>query len=332
MKKGLCLVLSALAIVGGTLPTVSYTVDAASKVSKTSAMSSTMKKSTKSSAKVNAVKVEYKTVELAKGDVYSMTYYGYNNLTGVASTNSSVASAKIKNQSSKLEVTIKNRGTADVTASFKDGSKVKIHIIATNYKYSDVFKTTKKTSDKTYWSTCKLGGSDKKIVYRAGKRIKTVKHIDGTKSVLSWTLGKWDSKETYNGYVTFKVNKGGYEVIQIVYTDGSSEKVGFTCDSPRPVSYSPMSISYNQFMSMGVVNFDGKRFTYYSQSVLPGYGLNIPGRHVDNGYVCDGDGYIVLASPNLTTYPRYSVINTPFGKKGKFYDFCPGGSFDVYVQ
>lgn len=50
------------------------------------------------------------------------------------------------------------------------------------------------------------------------------------------------------------------------------------------------------------------------------------------GYVYDKDGYIVLASHNLSTYPRYYTIDTPFGRKGKFYDFCLGGSFDVYVQ
>ena len=46
--------------------------------------------------------------------------------------------------------------------------------------------------------------------------------------------------------------------------------------------------------SAGIVHANGYTFSWYSQRVLPGGGLNIPGRHVDSrGFVCDGDGYIV---------------------------------------
>jgi hypothetical protein len=85
-----------------------------------------------------------------------------------------------------------------------------------------------------------------------------------------------------------------------------------------------------QFKSAGVVNWGDHKFTYYSQSVLPGGGLNIPGRHVtDAGYVCDADGYIVLAgSAALGT-----VYETPFGAKGKVYDRgVSGNHLDVYIR
>lgn len=85
-----------------------------------------------------------------------------------------------------------------------------------------------------------------------------------------------------------------------------------------------------QFKSAGVVNWGGHKFTYYSQSVLPGGGLSIPGRHVsDAGYVCDSDGYIVLAgSAALGT-----VYETPFGAKGKVYDRgVSGNHLDVYIR
>ncbi|MCI1984114.1 MAG: hypothetical protein LKJ47_05015 [Bifidobacteriaceae bacterium] len=85
-----------------------------------------------------------------------------------------------------------------------------------------------------------------------------------------------------------------------------------------------------QFMSSGVVNWGGHRFTYYSQSILPGGGLAISGRHVNSaGYVCDGDGYIVLAGSAAigTTY------ETPFGAKGKVYDRgVAGAALDVYIR
>lgn len=88
--------------------------------------------------------------------------------------------------------------------------------------------------------------------------------------------------------------------------------------------------SAGYFRRMGVIRWGGWRWTWYSQRVLPGNGLKIPGRHIDsNGYVCDKDNRICLASNVLG---RHTVINTPFGKKGKIYDCgCPSNTIDVYV-
>lgn len=88
--------------------------------------------------------------------------------------------------------------------------------------------------------------------------------------------------------------------------------------------------SARQFKRLGVVRWGGRRWTWYSERVLPGEDLRIPGRHKDsNGYICDKNGYICLASRDLS---KGTVINTPFGKKGKIYDYCPiSGTVDVYV-
>ncbi len=85
-----------------------------------------------------------------------------------------------------------------------------------------------------------------------------------------------------------------------------------------------------QFMFSGVVNWGGYKFTYYSQQVLPGGGLQIPGRHVSaGGYVSDGDGYIVLAG----SAPKGTVYDTPFGAQGKIYDRgTVGNHLDVYIR
>lgn len=82
---------------------------------------------------------------------------------------------------------------------------------------------------------------------------------------------------------------------------------------------------------MGEIYSGGYRWTWYSQNVLPGGGLNIPGRHVDeNGYVCDGNGRICLASGD---YGYGTVVPTPFGKEGCVYDSgCDSGTLDVYVD
>ena len=84
----------------------------------------------------------------------------------------------------------------------------------------------------------------------------------------------------------------------------------------------------------GVNYFNGNRETWYSQRVLPGYGLNIPGRHVDpsDGTVRDGDGYICVASDN---YPKGTLIETSLGM-GKVYDAVggdpTGNTVDIYVD
>lgn len=102
----------------------------------------------------------------------------------------------------------------------------------------------------------------------------------------------------------------------------------------RPSSSSARLYSLRDFKFRGIINWSGYKFTYYSQSVLPGGGLRIPGRHVNsNGFVADSNGYIVLASSY--SIPKGTVINTPFGAKGKVYDRCASCSpnwYDVYVK
>ena len=82
-----------------------------------------------------------------------------------------------------------------------------------------------------------------------------------------------------------------------------------------------------------MISWGGYNWTYYSELILPGNGLNIPGRHTTkDGYVCDGDGYIVLAA-DLSMLPRYSIVDTPFGREGKVYDTgCAYRVLDVYVR
>lgn len=108
------------------------------------------------------------------------------------------------------------------------------------------------------------------------------------------------------------------------------EAVDNTAANEGAAAYSApqTSSSYEEFMVAGVVNSGGYKYTYYSQSVLPGGGLDIPGRHVDGGFVRDGNGYIVLANDA----PKGTIIETPFGT-GMVYDRgTVGNHIDVYVQ
>lgn len=83
--------------------------------------------------------------------------------------------------------------------------------------------------------------------------------------------------------------------------------------------------------SGGVNYYNGRRETWYSQRVLPGGGLNIPGRHVGaNGLIYDGDGYICVAADDLA---YGTVVETSLGM-GKVYD-CGVGSdnaVDIYCD
>lgn len=100
----------------------------------------------------------------------------------------------------------------------------------------------------------------------------------------------------------------------------------------EPALPEPVAAQYTleQFMFRGSINSGGYRFTYYSQQVLPGGGLAIPGRHVNaGGYVSDADGYIVLAG----SAPKGTVYETPFGYPGKIYDRgTVGNHLDVYIR
>lgn len=80
----------------------------------------------------------------------------------------------------------------------------------------------------------------------------------------------------------------------------------------------------------GVNYFNGNKETWYSQRVLPGGGLKIPGRYVcKQGLVRDKDNYIVVASSDLK---KGSIISTSLGK-GKVYDTgCPSGVVDIYTD
>lgn len=89
--------------------------------------------------------------------------------------------------------------------------------------------------------------------------------------------------------------------------------------------------SASYLKQMGVIIWNNYRWTWYSQRVLPGGGLNIPGRHVDeNGYVCDENGRICLASGFVD---KGTIVNTPFGKEGCVYDYCAtANTYDVYTD
>ena len=85
------------------------------------------------------------------------------------------------------------------------------------------------------------------------------------------------------------------------------------------------------FQYLGVINYNGWRWTWYTERMFPGPGLNIPGRHTDeNGYICDENDFLCIATYELA---QGTIVKTPFGKRGKVYDTgCPYGTLDVYTS
>lgn len=98
-------------------------------------------------------------------------------------------------------------------------------------------------------------------------------------------------------------------------------------------SYTP-SVSYesgydHDFKSQGTVNDGTYNYTWYSQRVLPGGGLEIPGRHVDeDGFVRDEDGNLCIAARDIE---KGTEVDTPYGK-AIVYDYCPNGNLDIYTD
>lgn len=98
----------------------------------------------------------------------------------------------------------------------------------------------------------------------------------------------------------------------------------------EPDTWDPI-YSAGYFKKMGMIDWNGWTWTWYSENVLPGGGLDIPGRHVsDNGYIMDENGRICLASSVL----EYgTILDTPFGAEGCIYDSgCADDIIDTYVS
>ena len=124
------------------------------------------------------------------------------------------------------------------------------------------------------------------------------------------------------------------EIIEATTEDYSLPEpiIGSAEEEDTEISEDPTpAYSFDELMWMGVIYWGDYRWTYYSESVLPGEGLNIPGRYTDEtGFVCDGNGYICLASSDLG---YGTIVSTPFGRMGCVYDSgCPSGTLDVYVR
>jgi len=167
-----------------------------------------------------------------------------------------------------------------------------------------------------------------------------------------------DSSEVNDSSIDDTQNNAEVEQAEVVYTETNSNQSNFEVITPEigaeteyeidvavtdttPVideqlepelceavvaDYAPYDL-YNQ----GRLYWGGYQYTWYSEGVLPGYGLEIEGRYTDaDGFVCDGEGYICVAASSLN---KGTIVDTPFGREGKVYDCgCDYGVIDVYTN
>lgn len=133
-----------------------------------------------------------------------------------------------------------------------------------------------------------------------------------------------------DGWIKIKIDDNYYYVASRFLSD---EKVEIKVEKLKQKTNNYVNNSNNTGVltkRKGVNYFNGHRETWYSQRVLPGGGLKIPGRHVnERGLVCDENGYICVASSD---YSWGTIVETSLGT-GRVYDSgCASGTIDIYCD
>ncbi len=158
---------------------------------------------------------------------------------------------------------------------------------------------------------------------------KKIKIVNKTKKILTVKGKTIKAKKAGTGKIIVKSKDGGFKKIIKIKVKNPTP----TCQGVKLQYNASYHITSNPLTpSMGVKYFNGQRETYYSQRVLPGGGLKIPGRHIANdGTIRDKDGYIVV-STNHSFRSKYSTFLTSLGP-AKVYDTGPAyGTVDIYVN
>lgn len=203
-----------------------------------------------------------------------------------------------------------------VNTELKDNMAVTVYRIAykTVDKKENISFKTKKQND----SSMDIG-TEKVLT-------KGVNGVDEVSYKVKYVNGKEDSKTE----LSRKTVKEPVNQVVNVGTKAKSTGVSDTITLQYSERYNVSSNPLTSFK--GVVYYNGHRETYYSQRVLPGNGLNIPGRHVaDDGTIRDGDGYICVAA-NSAYMKKGTTLMTSLGP-AKVYDCgCAYGTIDIYVN
>lgn len=225
------------------------------------------------------------------------------------------------------------KDTSTVQSSVSSESKTtseasKIKETSKTTEKSEVSKETKENSLKKTSNTQENSKESEKVSETTESSVEKVESsIEANNEVESSIEESYEEEsENYDNYSLYATS---YEDDYAAAPDVDfEEEETVICD----YSYSyPNYYTANEFYNMGIIEWGGWSWTYYSEVYMPGEDLPIPGRWTDeNGYVCDENNYICLASSSL---PKGTIVDTPFGKMGKVYDCgCLSYILDVYVS
>jgi len=149
------------------------------------------------------------------------------------------------------------------------------------------------------------------------KSIETEKEIaKGGKENASDNINTFSKSNIESNNGDYFVATGGVEEVEELRTDLASTSQVMTPE---------------EFQVAGIIDWNGWRYTYYSEQVLAGEGLNIPDRWSDGQFVRDGNGYLCVAS---NEHEYGSIVPTPFGDAIVYDTIGDGvtGIIDIYVS
>ena len=133
--------------------------------------------------------------------------------------------------------------------------------------------------------------------------------------------------------INMETAPAAYIKIEKVFSEISTEEaITALNEGTLKMEYSARYTNGGLTKRRGTLNFNGHKETFYSEKVLPGNGLRIPGRHVaDDGTIRDEDGFIcVAADPGFLA--KGTILITSLGP-AKVYDCgCAYGTVDIYVN
>lgn len=133
------------------------------------------------------------------------------------------------------------------------------------------------------------------------------------------------------------VKKDGSTDYTIAFCDSDiADNAVRTVESETLTELDNSNYTVEDFIYNGIIEMNGWRFTWYSEQVLPGEGLQIPGRWSDGQFVRDENGFLCVACNDLE---HGTHVSTPFGDAIVYdsvgYDFDGNyvtGVVDIYVS
>ena len=144
-----------------------------------------------------------------------------------------------------------------------------------------------------------------------------------TEEIIDDMIADWESNGNYLVDL-IRTNLPSVDLyFAVVETEPETEEISYS------YSYSYDEYSPNDLKVLGVIYWGEWRFTWYSENVLPGGGLNIPGRWSDGDFVRDENGYICVASSDLSWG---TIVDTPWGTARVYDSGCSSGTIDVYTS